>query len=939
MDETQTRLKLINPRLRLAGWNLEDPGQVIQELDVFLAVEPGTLMTETIDPFGGHGFTDYALFRHGHPLAVVEAKKTSKNAEIGREQALQYAQALQGRYGTGLPFVFYTNGHEHHFWDSELYPPARIFGFPTPEELEWMRERAGLRRPLSVELINTSIAGWDFQIAAIRTILEAVEARRRKFLLVMATGTGKTRTATALIDVLRRAKWVQRVLFLVDRVALRDQALEVFGEHIPAEPRWPQREGNRIEQEFARNRRLYVATYPAMLNLILHDQTPAAYVSPFFFDLVIADESHRSIYDVYQQVLNYFHALKLGLTATPKDHVDFDTFRLFDCEANRPTFAYSYEEAVGHIPPYLCEFEVLDVRSKFQVEGIHGGELAEESRDQLRVLGIEPEQVDFEGTDLEKRVTNAATNALIVREFMEEAIKDFSGVLPGKSIVFALSKAHAYRLEEIFNRLYPELAGKLVRVLVSEDPRVHGKGGLLDQFKTRDFPRVAISVDMLDTGVDVREVVNLVFAKPVWSYTKFWQMIGRGTRILESDRSRRRSWCPEKDRFLILDCWRNFEYFKMNPKGCEPGRQVPLPVRLFRARLEKLEAAWRRSEASVAEEVKRELRADLEALPSNNVVVLENQAHLAAIASDSYWAALRASDLPLLRNTIAPILRARSSADLKGLLFEIDVVEAGSALLSGDGASYEALRESLVEQIAELPLTVNLVAREKQTIDAALEPDFWLSPSDDALRSLTFRLGPLMRFRQRRPEPLMKLDLADMLAVKEAIEFGPEHERLPSAAYRREVEEYVCRLAEANPVLRKLRDGEAVSEVELHELAGILAAQRPYVTEERLRQVYDHKSARLPQLLRHVLGAERLPSWRETVTRAFDSFIAEHNTLTSLQIRFLQTLRTFVLQTGRVEKKDLVAPPFTQLHPEGIRGVFRPAEIDAILELSRSLVA
>ena len=361
-------------------------------------------------------------------------------------------------------------------------------------------------------MIDTAIAGRDYQIAAIRTILEEIEARQRKFLLVMATGTGKTRTAVALIDVLRRAKWARRVLFLVDRIALRDQALEAFSEFIPAEPAWPQKSGGGIERDFVRSRRLYVTTYPTMLNLVQNATTSRDYISPFFFDLVIADESHRSIYAVYRQVLDYFHALKIGLTATPRDHIDHDTFQLFSCAANRPTFAYSYEEAVQHQPPYLCEFEVLDVRSKFQIEGIHGGALPEPIQRQLTINGIEPEDVDFEGTDLEKRVTNAGTNALIVREFMEESIKDQNGVLPGKSIIFAMSMKHARRLEEIFNRLYPEYKGTLARVLVSDDPRVYGPGGLLDKFKNLDLPRVGISVDMLDTGIDIREVVNLVFA-------------------------------------------------------------------------------------------------------------------------------------------------------------------------------------------------------------------------------------------------------------------------------------------------------------------------------------------------------------------------------------------------------------------------------------------
>jgi type I restriction enzyme R subunit len=241
------------------------------------------------------------------------------------------------------------------------------------------------RRPLSTELINTDIAGRDYQIAAIRSMLEGIEAKRQKFLLVMATGTGKTRTAAALMDVLMRARWAKRILVLVDRVALRDQALEAFREHIPSEPTWPQTG----EKTFSKDRRIYVTTYPTILNSIEAGTTPESRISPFFFDVVIVDESHRSIYNIYKSVMDYFNAIKLGLTATPRDHIDHDTFKIFECDANDPSFAYTYEEAVNHEPPYLCDFEVLKVRSKFQLEGIKGAVLPAPVQKQL-VIGRKP---------------------------------------------------------------------------------------------------------------------------------------------------------------------------------------------------------------------------------------------------------------------------------------------------------------------------------------------------------------------------------------------------------------------------------------------------------------------------------------------------------------------------------------------------------------------
>ncbi len=829
----------------------------------------------------------------------------------------------------------YTNGHNTFFWDSEHYPPAQVAGFPTRDDLEWLAQRRETQGALSVELVNTAIAGREYQIEAVRTLLEGVEARRRKFLMVMATGTGKTRTAVALVDALMRAHWLKRVLFLVDRVALQEQALLAFKEHLPAAPRWP----DQGETAFDRNARVYVTTYPTMLNLIHAGTMPASWISPFFFDLIIADESHRSIYNTYQQVVRYFHGLTLGLTATPRDHVDHDTFALFDCQTHDPTFAYSFEEAVRHDPPYLCDFEVLKVRTKFQVEGIRGPRLDEPEREQLALEGLDPDAIDFEGTDLEQKVTNSGTNALIVREFMEEAIKDPTGTLPGKSIFFAVSVSHARRLQDLFDQMYPEHRGRLARVIVSDDSRVYGKGGLLDQFKTQDMPRVAISVDMLDSGVDIREVVNLVFAKPVYSYVKFWQMIGRGTRVLEIDPSLRKPWCPGKDRFLIIDCWGNFDYFGMHPKGREPGEQVPMPVRLFRARLDQLEVALASGAGEVVEAVKADLRADLAALPANNVVVLERQADLAAVREDTYWARLGKDQFAFLRNAIAPILRAKSDADFKALRFETDVVELGTALLAANRDAAEALRESIVEQVAELPLGVNLVAKERDLIEAVLGPACWASVDDARLRDLVARLAPLMRFRQERRDAMVALDLADLTAIHERVAVGPDGRDMPISAYRQRVEEAVRNLLTENPVLQRLQAGEKVSDRDLGELADLLRWQDPAIDEERLRGVYDVRTASFVQLIRHVLGVAPLERWSTYVTRKFEEFMAAHTTYTALQIRFLQTLRTFLLQRGRVERRDLVDSPFTQLHPQGVRGVFPPQDIEEILGFAGGLVA
>lgn len=589
INEAETR-KGIDKQLVKAGWNVNDQTQVVTEHDINIGLPEGVNEPQT--PYQGHQFSDNVLLgKKGKPLAVIEAKKTSVDAGLGREQAKQYCYYIQKELGGELPFCFYTNGYEIYFWDLGNYPPKKVIGFPTRDDLERYQYIRRNRKPLASELINTKVAGRDYQIHAIRSVMEAIEKKKSKFLLVMATGTGKTRTCIALVDALMRAGWAERVLFLVDRIALRNQALDAFKEHLPNEPRWP-KVG---EKSIAKDRRIYVSTYPTMHNIIRDEGYS---LSPHFFDLIVIDESHRSIYNTYQEVLDYFNTITLGLTATPTDVIDHNTFKLFECEDGIPTFAYSYEEAVNNIPPYLSNFQVMKIQTKFQDEGISKRTISLEDQKRLILEGKEVSEINFEGTDLEKKVINKGTNVTIVKEFMEECIKDPNGVLPGKTIFFCSTKAHARRLEQIFDALYPEYHGELAKVMVSDDPRVYGKGGLLHQFTHNDMPRVAVSVDMLDTGIDVRELVNLVFAKPVYSYTKFWQMIGRGTRLLEP--AKIKPWCPEKDVFLIMDCWDNFEYFKLNPKGKELKGQIPLPVRFLGFRIDKIEKSLDKGKEEIA---------------------------------------------------------------------------------------------------------------------------------------------------------------------------------------------------------------------------------------------------------------------------------------------------------------------------------------------------
>lgn len=867
----------------------------------------------------GVGYSDYVLFASdAEPIAVVEAKKTSVDAEIGREQAKQYADGLQ-EMGYPRPCIFYTNGHDIFFWDDTRYPPRKIYGFPTRGDLERLRFQNRERQALSSSLIDKNICDRPYQIEAIRRCLETFERGHRKALLVMATGTGKTRVTMALVDVLMRSRWVERILFLSDRNELLKQARNNFKEHLSNAP-WTRVSSKNMPTE----KRVYLATYPAM-----HGLYPK--ISPAFFDMVIADESHRSIYNRYKEILDHFDAYQLGLTATPVEYIDRNTFELFETENQDPTFNYPLEEAVNNNPPYLVNFKVLSIQSRFQLEGIKSGQLPRQIQKKLIEEGKDLEEIDFEGTDLEKRVTNSGTNELIVREFMEQCIKDETGTRPGKSIFFALSHKHALRLEKHFDELYPEYKGRLARVIDSHDPRAGTEGGLLDQFKNPGDPlKVALSVDMLDTGIDIPEIVNLVFAKPVFSRSKFWQMIGRGTRL-----------CPnlfgpgkDKDSFLIIDHWKNFAFFQMNPPGKEPTATLSVPERLFGLRLDKALATLTVGKPGALDEAIKAIQDDIAALPSGTVNVKEKAEEVSMVGERSYWYNFDIKQIDYLRKHILPLMRTRSAEDFEALRFDIDIVVAQTAFLNEDEKTTERSRGHILEKIDQLPLTLNQVKAQEDIIRKAKGQGFWNSLSEENLEDLRIRLRAIMKNRVKPGRDMERLNLEDIILVKEWVDFGPEMERTTVAEYRRKVEEKIKNLLASNEVLQKLKRGDPLDDFDVFSLSEALRSEDPYITEELLQRVYDNRSAQFIEFIRHILGLQKLRSRSKVIAQAFDEFIARHNDYTADQIQFILILKTFVIEQGKVEKENLVGLPFTNVHPQGVRGLFSPSEVEEILEFS-----
>lgn len=452
------------------------------------------------------------------------------------------------------------------------------------------------------------------------------------------------------------------------------------------------------------------------------------------------------------------------------------------------------------------------------------------------------------------------------------------------------------------------------------------------------MPRIAISVDMLDTGIDVRELVNLVFAKPVYSYTKFWQMLGRGTRLLEPEKIK--PWCTQKDNFLILDCWDNFEYFKLNPRGKEVKSQIPLPVRLFGVRLEKINEAQTQSNSEIVTKEVQKIRKQIEALPKNSVVIMEAKHELQRLEDENFWNNLTADKMEFLEAAVKPLLRTVSDVDFKAMRFEKDIVEVSLAHLAGETEKFETLKESIIEEIGELPVSINIVAREQELIRQAQSNYFWATINEDTFEELIQKLAPLMKFREAVvPLAPAKFNLKDIGAEKEFVEFGPQHEALSVAKYRELVEKKINELVLNSLILQKLKQGQEITHEEAEQLAEELHNEHPHITIDLLRKVYNHRKAELVQFIKHILGIEQLETFAETVTKAFDDFVARHSYLTSRQLQFLDLLKNFVLEKGEVSKRNLIESPFTMIHPEGIRGIFNQKEIDEILRLTEKVLA
>ena len=701
-SEAETRDWFIDKLLAEAGWALDDARS--REFPV------------TGMPGGKNGFMDYVLWGEGGlPLAVTWAKRTRRDAKVGQEQARLYADCLEAMFGR-RPVIYYSNGYQHWLWDDELYPPRGVAGFHTRDDLELMIQRRTSRVSLAATDINHNIVERFYQTRAIRAIGDSFETdHQRRALLVMATGSGKTRTVIALADLLQRANWAKRILFLADRTALVNQAVGAFKTFLPDSA-----PVNLVTDRHEEGR-VYVSTYPTMLNLINQPPDGERRFGVGFFDLVVIDEAHRSVFKKYQAIFEHFDSLLVGLTATPREEIDRNTYDLFDLETGVPTDAYDLGEAVAD--GFLVPPKAVDISTKFLARGITYADLSEDERRDWEETdwdedGTIPTEVDSE--ELNKWLFNADTVDLVIETLMTKGIHVAGGERLGKTIIFAKNQAHADFIADRFDKQYPHYKGAFARIITH---KVEHAQTLIDKFSIPDQPpHIAVSVDMLDTGIDVPEVVNLVFFKRVRSKTKFWQMLGRGTRL------RPDLFGPDDDKthFLVFDFCGNFEYFNQNPDTTDAPVPPSLSARLFTRRLELVTALQGSGEnGDLRHDTADLLWQGLCAVNLDNVVVRPHRKIVERFTKTEAWTELSVEDVQALAAEAADLPNTLPAEPEEAKRFDLLMLRLQLALLSTDPV-FLKLQEQ-VRQIASLLedySTIPMIKAELELI-AEVQTDQW----------------------------------------------------------------------------------------------------------------------------------------------------------------------------------------------------------------------
>lgn len=937
-NEEATRAAFIDVLLKEAGWD---------------SLEKGRDTEYQVSGFAGSasgiGYVDYVLWGDdGKPLAVIEAKRTKRDARDGQQQAKLYADAIEARFNR-RPLIFYTNGYDTYLWDDGLkYPPRQVQGFLTQDQLRWRIRQRAERLSLTTAPINEKIAGRPYQKEAIARVGETFERdRQRQALLVMATGTGKTRTTVALVDQLKKANWVQRVLFLADRQALVNQAVRAFKEHLPNTP-----VASLLDDTHA-SAHVFVSTYQKMIKLIdTTDDAGRRRFGPGYFDLIVIDEAHRSVYNKYGEIFRYFDSLLLGLTATPKDDIDHNTYRLFQLEDGVPTDSYGLDEAVA--AGYLVPAAPVRVPLRFMERGIRYDELSEEEKAEWDDKewsddGDVPDEVSRH--DMNKFLFNEDTVDKMLEVLVTRGHRVEGGDRLGKTIVFAKNNDHARYIEERYNANYPSGAGHTARVITYKETYAQT---LIDAFSDPknppNAPDIAISVDMLDTGIDVPEVVNLVFAKPVFSKTKFWQMIGRGTRLREG------LYGPDKGNpdhnkqdFRVFDFCGNIDFFNSGLTPSEGRQAVSLTEKILQRRLDLIRALDRRqqpdigrdagpegiaTEAEVRWSLAHGLHRTIAGMNPDNFLVRPHLRAVETFGEFRAWHRIDDDADTAIRDALLPLPTEfkpdGSENGEEAKRFDLMAYSLQLAALEG-GSDYLKLRGRVREIADDLLGKTNIpaVAEQAALLEAVADDEWWQDVTLPMLEEMRRRLRALVKLTDPKAKRrIVFTDFEDELGeIEEAqirgVPVGTDEQR-----FRQKARAYLVRHAD-QPAVHKLRHNEQITEEDIAGLERVFLAEA-VASSEDLQAVKDDGGS-LGLFVRSLCGLDR-----QAAQQAFESFTAGKQ-LRARQIDFITLIIDVVVRRGLIAVPDLYEAPFTDRAPNGPEDLFDNGEIDALEIVFRDL--
>ncbi|OYU93955.1 MAG: restriction endonuclease [Bacteroidetes bacterium B1(2017)] len=914
LPEATTRKLYIDVLLKDAGWeNLRKGFESEYEVKG---------MPISTNP-SGKGYADYVLWgKNGKPLAVIEAKHTMVDEKKGRYQAELYADCLEKMHGQ-RPIIFYSNGFETNIWDDTFGINRPVQGFYTQDELQRSVDRRRDRKDPRLFQPNTKIAGRAYQLEAIKRVAEniAITAKdgklreaRRHSLLVMATGSGKTRTSAAMVDMLTKCNWAKRILFLADRNALVTQAKNAFKAYLPDLTTIDLTQENDDGEA-----RIVFSTYPTIMNRIDAIKSgDGRFYGAGNFDLIIIDEAHRSVYQSYRAIFAYFDAMLIGLTATPKTDIDKNTYDLFHIEDNNPTFAYELTRAVEE--GFLVPMKSLSVPLKFQREGIKYYELSEAEKFEYEEKFGDPtkeEAPDEIGSSaLNKWLFNTDTVDKVLAHLMEVGIKVSGGDKLGKTIIFAKNHQHALFIEARFNKSYPEYGGKFLRVIDNYESKAQALlEKFVDEIKEVD-PQIAVSVDMMDTGVDAPRVVNLVFFKPVKSPTKFWQMIGRGTRL-----------CPDlfgpgdhKKEFLILDYCQNFEFFDENPDGLIQSIAKPLQQQIFEAKLDIAMLVGNLHEISPDDAETREnylnqLHQTVSNLEHGRFVVRKELRFVEKFSKSEVWQNLNSTDINDIKSHLSHLESGASGDEELARRFDILVLNLQIARLRNSPSARNMIINIIgTAQVLQKKTTIPEIVENLPLLKDIQKDVFWENANTKSIENVRLSLRGLIRFLDRHNQTPVYTHFEDDLNLDGIVVKEPMSTYGNLQSYKDRVESYI-RKNRHHFSIDKLNKNIPITEADLKALEDILFTDEAAQNKQQFEKEYGDRP--LGVFIRSIIGLDI-----KAAQEAFADFI-NTGTLSADQITFINNIITYLSKNGTIDKQMLFESPFTDDHFEGLTGVFK----------------